>query len=122
KASADRIASIRLSSRATWTTGAPFASSRATRRASKPSGAPERVMWAGVVMAAEVAFPAAVSTGQHRDVEVLQHPPEGGDEGRDHADDLHGDAVQREPAAQRLAPVALLHDPTRGGHAHQPHH
>src|SRR5690606_23728778 len=79
-------------------------------------------MWAGVVMAAEVAFPAAVSTGQHRDVEVLQHPPEGGDEGRDHADDLHGDAVQREPAAQRLAPVALLHDPTRGGHAHQPHH
>jgi hypothetical protein len=45
KASASRIACIRLSSRATWTTRPPerSASSR-SRRASKPSGAPPTVM------------------------------------------------------------------------------
>ncbi len=69
--------------------------------------------------ARHLAFRAAESTGQDRDVEVLQHSPEGGDEDRDHAEHLNRDPVQREPAVQRLARIARRADPAGGRDRHQ---
>ena len=73
-----------------------------TKRASKPSGAPESVMWVCFGMDAS-PFRQRRLAAQGADGQVLVHTEKRGDKDREHADDLGADSVTHQAFAQVFA-------------------
>src|SRR6056297_3736024 len=121
KASARAIASARLSSRATCTTGpSPRPASRRTSVASNPSGAPPAriTVGPGGVVGEEASAIARLTyaprprcqgraSAQRTDGDVGIHAPEGREEDEHDAHHLNVDAVQ----AQRAGDILVLRPP-----------